>query len=686
MSERNFFAELKRRNVYKVAVVYAVTAWVLIQAASILLPTFEAPSWVMKVVVMVITLGFPVALILAWALELTPEGLKRTEDVDRATEKRRKSHLWIYVVAAAAVLSIGLFLLGRYTGRNIASAARTEAARGSPSAQKSIAVLPFENLSQDKANAYFAEGIQEEVLTRLARITELKVISRTSTQQYQSKPGNLSEIAKQLGVGHILEGSVQKAGDQVRVNVQLINALTDAHLWAETYDRKLIDIFAVESEIAKSIAESLHAKLSGREEQALAVKPTNNSEAYDAYLRGLAFDARSSYSGDATKTAIDSYARAVQLDPTFALAWARLSRAHANVYFRSGDTTAARRDAAKRALENAQKLQPNSSETLLALGYYQYWVLRDYGLAKTTFGLVRKTLPGNSEVLQALGAVTRREGIWEESVSSWEQALALDPRSPELLSNAAFTYTILRQFPVALKLYDRALDLLPNDVDLMAIKATIYQAQGKLPEAARLLIAINAQTPSETAFGIKVAQLRLERNHAEAIGLLETRLAQFAFGSEIDRGVSQVLLALAQRLAGDTGGAKATAEQARRTLEPLLENQPDNSDLAALLALVHAVRGDKDSAVEMAQRAMVLLPTARDRVNGPALEANLALIQTMSGDISHAISSLTRLLQAPCGSLLDGPELTPAVLRIDPLWDPLRGDPTFQNLCAENQR
>src|SRR6184192_1032334 len=315
---------------------------------------------------------------------------------------------------------------------------------------KGIAVLPFENLSGDPENAYFADGIQEEILTRLASIAELKVISRTSTQQYQSKPRNLREIAKQLGVANILEGSVQKAADQVRVNVQLINAQTDSHLWADTYDRKLTDIFGVESEIAKGIAESLQIKLTGREKQALAVKPTNNPEAYDAYLRGLAFEGRSassygSYSPYLVGRAAGFFERAVQLDPNFALAWARLSRAHAALYFVGTDTTAARRDAAKKALETAQKLQPNSPETQLALGYYQYYVLRDYGLAKSTFGLVGRMLPGSSEVPAALALVARREGHWDESVAYSEQALTLDPRNVQLLNEAAVTYATLRQ-------------------------------------------------------------------------------------------------------------------------------------------------------------------------------------------------------------------------------------------------
>src|SRR4029450_9878966 len=282
-------------------------------------------------------------------------------------------------------------------------------------------------------------------LTRLAKIADLKVISRTSTQGYQSKPGNLAEIAKQLGVANILEGSVQKAADQVRVIVQLVNAQTDSHIWAETYDRKLTDIFSVESEIAKGIAESLQAKLTGREEQALAVKPTNNPEAYDAYLRGLAFDARS-VSIDALWKAIDFYEQAGPLDPKFAPAWARLSRADALLYIRDADVSTARRDAAKRALENAQKLEPNSPETLLALGYYQYQVLRDYGLAKTTFDQRGKMLPRSSEVLMALAAVARREGNWDQSVAYSEQALALDPRNAQLLTEVALTYAILRQF------------------------------------------------------------------------------------------------------------------------------------------------------------------------------------------------------------------------------------------------
>src|SRR5262249_18222182 len=408
---------------------------------------------------------------------------------------------------------------------------------------KSVAVLPFQNLSSDPDNAYFADGIQEEVLTRLAKIADLKVISRTSTQGYQSQPGNLAEIAKQLGVANILEGSVQRNADQVRVNVHLVNVQTGSQLWAETYDRNLSDIFSVESEIAKGIAESLQVKLTGHEQQALAVKPTNNPEAYDAYLRGLAFEGRSTADDVATRAAIDSYERAVQLDPNFTVAWARLSSAHAGFYFERGDTTSARRDAAKRSLDHAQTLQPNSPETQRALGYYQYFVLRDYPLAKNTFKQVSKMLPGNSEIPEALGKINRREGNWDESIAYLEQGLVLDPRNSELLNNTAFTYAALRQFPATLKLYDRALEIIPDDLDLVAAKVGIYQAEGNLQEAAKLLSEVSAHTPSGFAFTNKIIQLRLERNHGESIRLLQARQAQFHFASEIDKAGNQLMMA-----------------------------------------------------------------------------------------------------------------------------------------------
>src|SRR5262249_2500226 len=406
-------------------------------------------------------IGFPIALILAWAYDITPQGIQGTPTPPGAHWRPNL----ILLIAFAVIISrsAGFFLLRRAEWQKI---------------DKSIAVLSVQNLSSDPDNAYFADGVQQAVLTRLAKIGDLKVISRTSTQGYQSEPGNLAEIAKQLGVANILEGSVQKAGDQVRVNVHLVNVQTGSQLWAETYDRKLRDIFSVETEIAKGIADSLQAKLTGREERALAAKPTNNPQAYVEYLRGVAFEKRSNYSSEALFKAIEFYDLAVRLDPNFALAWARLSGVHALLYSNRADTSAARRNAAKEALENAQRLQPNTPETLLFTGYYQYWVLHDYGLAEATFGRVSKMLPGNSQILYALAAIARSEGRWDESIGYWERGLALNPRDPALLTEVAFTYAAIRQFAKAEKLYDRALAILPNELSLMALKASVYQAEG----------------------------------------------------------------------------------------------------------------------------------------------------------------------------------------------------------------
>jgi tetratricopeptide (TPR) repeat protein len=506
------------------------------------------------------------------------------------------------------------------------------------------------------------------------------VISRTSTQQYQSKPGNLSQIAKQLGVAHVLEGSVQKVGEQVRVNVQLIRADRDSHLWAETYDRKLTDIFGAESDVAKSIAQALQAKLSGREEQGFGAKPTSNSAAYEAYLRGLTADGESIRSVYSIQKAISFYKRAVHLDPNFALAWSKLSGAHSSLYPSFGDST----EAAKRALETAQKLQPDSPETLLALAQYQYFELHDYDAARTAFLRVGKMLPSNREIPAALGQIARRQGNWDKAVAYYQQALALDPRNVELLTEAADNLDDLRRFDAALKLYDRALEIRPNDVDVLASKAGIYQAQGNLVEAANCLAGVNALTPSYEAVAQKVDQLVFERKFREAVQLLETRFAQFEFGSELEVGIFQEFLASSRLFAGDFPGAKASAEEARNILEVLCKNQPDNDFPAIHLARTYAILGEKDLAYKEAKRVLDLLQ--KDAARRPGGEENVASIEASFGDNARAISILGRLLQIPYQSSLYATPLTPALLRLDPAWDALRSDPTFQKLCQEKAR
>src|SRR5437867_9578979 len=422
MNPKKFFAELKRPNVYKVAIAYGVVAWLLMQVASQIFPFFEIPSWAVRLVVLLLILGFPIALVLAWAFDLTPEGLKRTEWADRRPARSSRNKAW----------------------------RQTESVKVPA---KSIAVMPFENRSEDKANAYFADGIQDEILTLLSKIADLKVISRTSTQQYRSRPRNLTEIAKQLGVATILEGSVQKVADQVRVNVQLVNAQTDCHLWAETYDRKLTDIFSVESEIAKGIAASLQAKLTGREEQALAVKPTTNPEAYDAYLRGLAYSLKAMAPMPANALGAQKYLReAVRLDPKFGLAWALLSYVDSRGYRTLLlQPTAALREEARLAAETALTLQPNLGEAVWAKGYYHYGCLKDYDTAARYLEQARRLLPNSSRIPESLAYVTRRRGEWERSEVYFNEAERLDPRDTHLLAEHAYSYVSLRRFPEALR-------------------------------------------------------------------------------------------------------------------------------------------------------------------------------------------------------------------------------------------
>jgi TolB-like protein len=441
---RDFFAELKRRNVYKVAVAYAVVGWLLIQVATQVFPFFEIPTWAVRLVVLAIIIGFPIALVIAWAFELTPQGLKRTEDVGPAAARPAKSHAWIYVVAIGAALSIGLFFVGRYT----ASSTSPTSAAG----DKSIAVLPFENLSEDKANAFFASGIQDEILTRLAKINSLKVISRTSTQQYQSKPSSVGEIARQLGVANVLEGSVQRVGNTVHINVQLIKAATDAHLWAESYNRKLDDIFAVEGEVATAIADQLNAKLSGSEKQELAQKPTDNPAAYEAYLRGLTEFAQ--LNEESRKASVHSFEEAVRLDPKFALAWAALSRTHSITYLQNFDRSASRRTAAESSLAEAVRLQPQLAETQLARAWFQYCIRHDYKGAREILQQLRMIWPSNADIVSLMGYIFARMGDYQKATEYLDEAITLDPRDAFVRGQTIRTRVAMRDFAAALRLDD----------------------------------------------------------------------------------------------------------------------------------------------------------------------------------------------------------------------------------------
>jgi TolB-like protein/Flp pilus assembly protein TadD len=393
--------------------------------------------------------------------------------------------------------------------------------------EKSIAVLPFENRSEDKANAYFADGIQDEILTRLSKIADVKVISRTSTQHYKSAPENLPEIGKQLGVAHIVEGSVQKSGDSVRVNVQLIKAANDSHLWADTFDRKLTDIFSVESEVAKAIADQLQAHITGQEEQVISAKATDNPEAYDAYLRGLAYTLKPGNT-PANNLGAQKYLReAVRLDPKFALAWALLS--YVDAYGYSALTlqpTLALREEARQAAETALTLQPNLGEAILAKGVYYYGCLKDYDSAVRYFEQARQFLPNNSRIPESLAYVTRRQGQWDRSESYFNEAERLDPRNTNLLTQHVLSYSILRRFPEALRKLDQILDITPDDMDTVALKAAVLQAEGDLRQASALLASLHPVADDPFAVETQVYQAILERRPAQIIARLKEILTE----------------------------------------------------------------------------------------------------------------------------------------------------------------
>jgi TolB-like protein/Tfp pilus assembly protein PilF len=678
----NFLGELKRRNVYKVAVAYAVVAWLLIQGATQVFPFFEIPNWAIRLVVLLLIIGFPVALILAWAFELTPEGIKRAEDVDLSKSiTRRTGRKLDFLIIAILFLVIGVFAYQRFgPGR--------KALITVPSAipEKSIAVLPFENRSEDKANAYFADGIQDEILTRLSKIADLKVISRTSTQHYKSAPENLREIAGQLGVAHILEGSVQKSGDSVRVNVQLIKAANDSHLWADSFDRKLTDIFSVESEVAKAIADQLRAKLTGQEEQIIAAKPTDNVEAYDAYLRGLAFSLKTAQT-PANALGAQKYLKgAVRLDPKLALAWALLSYTDARGYRTLNlQPTVALREEARQAAETALTLQPNLGEAVLAKGYYHYSCLKDYDTAVRYFEQTRPLLPNSSRIPESLAYLERRRGQWDRSESYFNEAERLDPRNVGLLTQHALSYMELRRFPEALRKLDQVLNIIPDDLDTLAFKAAIAQAEGDLSRAAALLAPLHPPADDTAALETQVYQAILERNPGPMISRLKEVLTKPdpALGYFI--GELRFWLGWAQEVAGDRATAQESWRQARGELEPFLKEQPENRALIGDLARTNMGLGEKTAAFAFVEKGIAVTPIEKDALDGPTAIEILARVSAQMGEPDRALAALEKVLSIPYdGALGLGPPLTPALLRLDPMFDPLRNDPRFQKLVASS--
>ena len=658
-----FFEEVKRRKVYRVAAAYAAMAAVSIQLASAVFPAWELPSWALRLVIILLLIGFPISLILAWALEVTPEGIRATPATPAAPRRRRNV---IALVAVGIIVSAaaGFFLLPRASARKL---------------DKSIAVLPFENFSDDKENAFFADGIQDDILTNLAKIGDLKVISRTSVMPYRGKEKNLREIGKALGVSTILEGSVRKSGNRVRVNVQLINAVNDEHIWAEDYDRELTDVFAIQTDLAQKIAHELRAKLSPAEKAQLTRKPTENGEAYLAFVQAHTLHTQMEVL-DKLKQAEQLYERALQLDPNFALAAADFSRLESWIYH-TFDPTPQRRDKARALAERALKLQPDCPECHLALGFAFYYGDRDYEKALKEFAIAQQGLPNEADVYLAIGAIQRRQGKWTESNSNIEKAVSLNPNDPWPLQNLALNYQMLRDFDAANKTTDRALKLSPQSMGLWSIKAQSEMAEkgtfeiaergvklfwaGEMPESERVHMA-----------GPVISIRLVQRKYAEAIHDAES-IRDELLEKDLEALCSKYeVIGIAKKMLKDEPGARQALLTAKGYAEKHLNEAPNEAPRRAKLAQILAGLGEKDAAIAEAKRATEILPESVDAFNGPEMTQRLAEVYACVGEHEKAIDLLDGLLSRPSA-------LTVAILKVVPIWDPLRTNPRFIELLKK---
>ena len=684
MDSGSFFDELKRRKVYRVAAAYVVVGWLLIQAASILFPTFEAPAWVMKVFVTAIVLGFPVALVLAWAFDLTPEGIKPSDDAGGSSSASAAvGRKGTAVIAVAAVLAAGLLVYEFMHTRRPASAGPSAPAATASAIDKSVAVLPFENLSSDKENAFFAQGVQDEILTTLSRISGLRVISRTSTAHYSSAPENLPEIARQLRVSHVLEGSVQRSGDLVHINVQLIEADNDAHLWAQSYDRQLNDIFGVEAEVAKSIAESLQATLSPQEKSRVETKATNNPDAYVLYLRGRSYQTRPDNLLRDFDSAAQLYQQAIALDPNFALAHARLSAVTSTIYHWFEPTESRKQKARAEAYE-ALRLQPELGEAHLALGLYFYYEEADYDSALRELDLAARALPSDADVGLFIAAVNRRRGRLTDASAAYERAIAIDPRNSLVLYDAAQTYFGLRNWEKAIQGMDRVLALAPDSWNVMIQRGYLeYFWKGSTAPIKEVLAKIPADVdPDGVVTYARWDVALMDRDPAAAERALATcRLESIASqpGVPLPKSYLQGCIDL---MRDDEARAKADFEAARVVLEKTVAETPQDAPRHAQLGLLYAFMGRKEEALLGTDRADELRPISRDVIAGAAIQGFRALVLARTGETEKAISEIERLLTMPFAVDYAAEGITLADLRTRWEWDPLRSNPRFQKIVA----
>jgi TolB-like protein len=665
-----FFEEVKRRKVYRVAAAYIIVAAGVIQLASAAFPAWELPNWALRLVIVLLLLGFPIALMFAWAYDITAQGVQATPTTGVPRLHRRRNIIMLVATGVAISAAAGFFLLPRISARKL---------------DKSIAVLPFENLSGEKTNAFFADGMQDEILSNLARIADLKVISRTSVMQYKSGIArNLREIGQQLGVAHAVEGSVQRSGNRVRVNAQLVDVRTDRHLWGETYDRDLADVFAIQSEIAKAIADQLEAKLSPAEKDAIERAPTSDITAFDLYTlaKNLCLTAFGSSTTEANFVrAADLLNQAVARDPSFLQAHCLLAFAHDGLYWVGFDHTPARLAQAESAVQAAFRLQPNAGETHLARAQNLYWGYLDYDGALAELEVAAQGLPNDPRVVGLKGYIKRRQGRWDESNRDLKRAIELDPHNILTLQQTAQSYQGLRLYVDEKSLLARVLAFEPSDAVTKVQHAFVeLSSKADTQPLHQIIESIRATNPAaipSIANNWLVCALAEREGTAAENALTAFGESPITFGSAENVLFNRLFVkGIIARMTKDEDRAQSAFIAARAEQEKIIQAQPNYGPALCVLGLIDAALGRREEALREGRRAVELLSVEKDQVGGNVMIKYFAMIAAWLGDKDLACEQLAIVLRRPS-------DLSYGQLKLMPFWDPLRGNPQFEKLVEE---